>query len=178
MFKKLLAVAVFAIMVVPGVASAQSFTFTLNGSSYPQFGSISFSGFGNGVGGGSPFVVTDLNGTLNSPGFGAGTTAIIGVTNFNGADNVISFNTPQIVSTAGLSFLTVGAGELNLRFNSLNSTVELFSSLQAGGPVGTITSGTVAQIAAVPGPVAGAGLVPLLGFAGVWFARRRKRVAA
>lgn len=31
---------------------------------------------------------------------------------------------------------------------------------------------------AVPGPIAGAGLIPLAGFGAAWFARRRKRVAA
>jgi MYXO-CTERM domain-containing protein len=36
----------------------------------------------------------------------------------------------------------------------------------------------VTQIAAVPGPVAGAGLIPLLGLAGAWYARRRKQLAA
>lgn len=175
MFRRLLAAAFFAVMLIPGLAHAQAFTFSFEGSSFPQFGSLAFNGSGTGSGAGSPFVVSTLTGVLNAPGFG-GSTNILGVTNFNGADNVISFNTPQIVSSAGLSFLTADFGELNFRFTG--SSVEVFSSLQAGVAVGTITSGTVSQIAAVPGPVAGAGLIPLLGLAGAWYARRRKQFAA
>jgi hypothetical protein len=35
-----------------------------------------------------------------------------------------------------------------------------------------------AEALATPGPVAGAGLIPLLGLAGAWYARRRKQLAA
>jgi hypothetical protein len=44
-----------------------------------------------------------------------------------------------------------------------------------GAATATITNFSRAEVVAVPGPVAGAGLPALLGFAGVWFVRRRAR---
>lgn len=64
----------------------------------------------------------------------------------------------------------------SLTFTAVGSTTQIaFRDDQPlGQAVAALDDVTIAPfVAAVPGPLAGAGLVPLLGLAGAWFARRR-----
>ena len=178
--RSLLAMGAFALsLITANAASAAPFTYTFSGTS-DAFGTFTFSGFGDGTftGTSDPFTVDSLTGSLTNS---FGTTDITGLSSFSNPfgsvpDQTISFSQPQVVSAAGLSFSTVNFGDFNFRFSG--SSVDVYASLQSG-IVGTVTAGSVVQspVTAVPGPLAGAGIVPLLGF-GVMAMRRRKKLAA
>ena len=177
--KLMMGVAALAFVAAANVAHADTFSFMFQGDSNPAipFPTTTFVGTGTGTftGNSDPFTVTSISGTLTSS---YGTANITGISTFNGADNKISFLSPQVVSMSGLSFTTDGGfGQVNIRFNG--TSVDLYAqSIGTNTPAAFVTSGTVTRGAAVPGPLAGAGLIPLLGFAGAWFARRRHQKLA
>lgn len=83
-------------------------------------------------------------------------------------NGVFAFDTAYNITLTSAGVFT---GPLTLAFigNSTQDTSDEFYGID------NLTVRTSAV--AVPGPVAGAGLVPLLGLAGGWFARRRRRRA-
>ena len=181
--KLMMGVAALAFVAAATAAKADvSFNFTFTG---PSLGStITGSATGVATGANAPYLITSVTGTISNPNFGSRT--ITGVSTYLNADNqFVSLDQP-FISNLGISFLTTGvngSGSINVRF--INNEYAIFSSEQQAitgdGRVGTATMGSVtfAPIgAAVPGPLAGAGLIPLLGFAGAWFARRRNQKLA
>lgn len=83
---------------------------------------------------------------------------------------------------SGTSAASISYRLFSLTFVAAGSTTQIaFRDNQPlGQAVAALDDVTIAPfVAAVPGPLAGAGLIPLLGFAGAWFARRcRERLAA
>jgi hypothetical protein len=90
----------------------------------------------------------------------------------------IEFALPEAYFTSSVGGLASAGGapgdEVVLRLS------QAFGYSVAGGATyGPDRLGAVTLSAtAVPGPVAGAGLIPLIGLAGAWYARRRKQLAA
>lgn len=107
--------------------------------------------------------------------------SVLGVstTGINGAytdfTNAIMTGTPGVGSIAyqmfSLNFVATGTStEFAFRNDGL-----------VGGSLRSVALDDISiapAVAAVPGPVAGAGLIPLFGLAGAWYARRRKQRAA
>lgn len=60
----------------------------------------------------------------------------------------------------------------------VNNTALSTLSVQENSSVTAQFRGTLTATTAVPGPIAGAGLIPLAGFGAAWFARRRKKRTA
>lgn len=80
---------------------------------------------------------------------------------------------------SALTSFTVLQSIAPVTINSLTSTSVTFSYDDVAIPQGVFFQGRFGVAAtAVPGPLAGAGLVPLLGFAGAWLARRRNQKTA
>ena len=77
-----------------------------------------------------------------------------------------------------LTGFNFGLNTLELVINNTGSGIS--GDIRAGGPSAVRFDAKVSYTSgsAVPGPLAGAGLVPLLGLAGAWFARRRHRTLA
>jgi MYXO-CTERM domain-containing protein len=164
-------------MLIPAAASAQTFSFNFFS---PSVGGIAVTGtgFAGSSTGSDPFLLNSISGTLLAPGYGDGSFDITGLVAPGGAggnDNLLSLSNPSFVTGGGVGFtLSDGAGRVNISFNGTNYVL---TALDVGAS-GVIVAGMVTQIAAVPGPVAGAGLIPLLGLGAAWLVRRRKQLAA
>jgi hypothetical protein len=171
------ALAGVALLVAATVAQAQTFTWTGSNSfndATQTFAGITANTLDINSTSGAFFVDAaffsnvrfDINLIIN------GTPTNIYSTTLGGADfrtlnslPVFSFATGTVT---GIQFLSDP--------NTLIQNYQLFQGFLGIGST-TFTFSNQPPVA-VPGPVAGAGVIPLLGLAGFWYARRRKRLAA
>ena len=170
--KLMMGVAALAFVAAVSAAKADvSYNFTFSGpSTFSSAITVSGQGTGTATGSADPYLITSASGFITGGGF---TSFFTAPSNYLGANNQLYFNTSPFIVGNGLSFATAEGG-INIRF--ANGAYEIRSEQQGGALVATATSGTLTSsplATAVPGPLAGAGLVPLLGLAGAWFARRR-----
>lgn len=165
------------VLIVTGTAHASVFDFaffSLPGAAFQVSGGGTLN---SGADNSDPYLIMGATGTINAFG---GQANITGVGSFIAASNNLHYPltgpTDRYVDPlpSGLSFLTDTAGQfLIYASDSSVSGYRFRTSLDD-----RIAQTVVFTVAAVPGPVAGAGLIPLFGLAGAWYARRRKRFAA
>jgi hypothetical protein len=165
----------YALVLLPTAASAQNFSFgffALNGPSVSLIGS----GSADPSGVSSPFLLTTARGLMTRSG--TGVFHIVGLVEPGepgGGDNLVYTSGPSFVSGLGITFsLDNGGGRVNVSFQNGSHIVTHLDALNSQP---TMVKGRVTQAAAVPSPLAGAGLIPILGLAGAWFLRRRNRDA-
>jgi hypothetical protein len=166
---------------IPTVADAQAFNFAI-GPGFSPFaaptfvsasGTITATSLSPGVPNG--FAITGINGTVTDPLILSEPTRPI-----IGGSGSFTFDGPE---TAGTISFAAGSGPTFTTYDVVfnfgpNPGFSNATLAASSGSFGFATLTLTPQVAAVPGPVTGAGLIPLLGLAGTWYARRRKQLAA
>jgi hypothetical protein len=170
MISRLLGVLFFAATLLPTVASAQVFSFAFQGTFSPDFS-------GSGTFTSAAGVITSATGTVSTgPAANFSSAPISFLSGSYNPGTQAAFSLSFAASqgnNVGNFFLISNFGEPNSPFGG-----SLGFDLVPDGPSGsTGVRITISQVA-VPGPVAGAGLIPLLGLAGAWYSRRRKQLAS
>jgi hypothetical protein len=176
------AVVVAIATIWPGVASATvfDFSFTANNGRVSGLGTFTTSDSN------SPYLITGATGTITDGQNIASiftTYTITGVGNSSGSfflgvtDNLLylpatmSVNGPTFFDRNGIGITTSGPG-----YKIYNTGLGGSDIATSAAAVGASLSLTITpEVVAAPGPVAGAGLIPLLGFAAASFARGRER---
>ena len=116
----------------------------------------------------------------NKRAFEAGSTVYVStpLINFVATATTIEFSLPESYFTSQLGYIPLKFAPGDVAVLRLSQTFGY--SVAGGDTYGPNRLGAVqlSQAAAVPGPLAGAGLMPLLGLAGAMFARRRREKLA
>lgn len=112
----------------------------------------------------------------------------IGVDSVTLNPNLATFTINRTGTDPNSADFNGGTVSLSIPLDLINGANTLTGTYSTGLPQGSAdeafhvsgvtVTGSEFSAVAVPGPVAGAGLIPLFGLAGAWYARRRKRLAA